>query len=282
MNMNKSTEKKLRRTIKTPPMNVVTMVDAMESWGNANRGSNFIEHKGARRFWQILILAFMGCLGYWAYDIHKQYTLFNQQALCSAVVMQEKQSAEPKIAPAVVPPAVSVSMVQPIAEPIPAQTEASAVAVIPTDKEPLANESHSSLKLVNKPFDPIVIADLKVDAIRDSFDTAEENFIESQSGQEFSKKDTPLFQTSAPTITQEQAPFKIQSTPQDIQQWLLHQHIKGVAYRDFESCFIMNSKIFHLNEVVQPEYNLIWSDIDPVDKKLFFSDDAGNLYSVNY
>lgn len=273
MNMNKSTEKKLRRTIKTPPMDVVPMVDAMEAWGKINRGSNFIEHKCARRFWQILILAFMGCLGYWAYDIHKQYTLFNQQALCSAVVMQKQQDATP----AAVSSAVSAS-----AKSVSAKADASVEAVIPADKGPSGGESHPSLKLVNKPLNPIVIADLKMDAIRDSFDTAEENFIESQSGQEFSKKNTPLFQTSTPTVTQEQAPFKIQSTPQDIQQWLLHQHIKGVAYRDFESCFIMNSKIFHLNEVVQPEYNLVWSDIDPVDKKLFFSDDAGNLYSINY
>ncbi len=69
---------------------------------------------------------------------------------------------------------------------------------------------------------------------------------------------------------------------QQIRSWLHQQHIQGVAYKDFESCIVVNGKIFHLNEVVAPELNLVWSDIDPVAKKLFFYDANGVLYFINY
>jgi len=69
---------------------------------------------------------------------------------------------------------------------------------------------------------------------------------------------------------------------QQIRTWLHQQHIQGVAYKDFESCIVVNGKIFHLNEVVAPELNLVWSDIDPVAKKLFFYDANGVLYFINY
>lgn len=69
---------------------------------------------------------------------------------------------------------------------------------------------------------------------------------------------------------------------QEIRAWLHQQHIQGVAYKDFESCIVVNGKIFHLNEVVAPELNLVWSDIDPVAKKLFFYDANGVLYFINY
>ena len=71
-------------------------------------------------------------------------------------------------------------------------------------------------------------------------------------------------------------------TAQQIRTWLHQQHIQGVAYKDFESCIVINGKIFHLNEVVAPELNLVWSDIDPVAKKLFFYDVNGTLYFINY
>lgn len=71
-------------------------------------------------------------------------------------------------------------------------------------------------------------------------------------------------------------------TAQQIRAWLHQQHIQGVAYKDFESCIVVNGKIFHLNEVVAPELNLVWSDIDPVAKKLFFYDANGILYFINY
>lgn len=71
-------------------------------------------------------------------------------------------------------------------------------------------------------------------------------------------------------------------TSQQIRTWLHQQHIQGVAYKDFESCIVVNGRIFHLNEVIAPELNLVWSDIDPVSKKLFFYDANGTLYFVNY
>ena len=73
-----------------------------------------------------------------------------------------------------------------------------------------------------------------------------------------------------------------ESIAQQIRAWLHQQHIQGVAYKDFESCIVINGKIFHLNEVVAPELNLVWSDIDPVSKKLFFYDANGVLYFINY
>ena len=69
---------------------------------------------------------------------------------------------------------------------------------------------------------------------------------------------------------------------QQIRAWLHQQHIQGVAYKDFASCIVVNGKVFHLNEVVAPELNLVWSDIDPVEKKLFFYDSNGVLYFINY
>lgn len=147
----------------------------------------------------------------------------------------------------------------------------------------VANTPDIYLKNLNKPQQANQLVQLGKDYIRDNFDTAEENFIESQIGQEFSKRKDALFQDKAPTFQQKEAAYNI-PTPlkHDIHQWLIKQHIQGVAYKDFESCLILNEKIFHLNDIVSPEYNLVWSDIDPVDKKLFFSDDSGNLYAINY
>ena len=111
--------------------------------------------------------------------------------------------------------------------------------------------------------------------------TAEENFIESQTGREFSKRDNMIFQERRPTINSEVATFK-EDSKQRIQDWLIHQHIQGVAYKDFESCLILNQKVFHLGDLVFPEQSLVWCDIDPVEKKLFFSDEKENLYAINY
>lgn len=148
------------------------------------------------------------------------------------------------------------------------------------------NESNNSKYLfsnLNKPQQPHQLVQLENDYIRDNLDTAEENFIENQIGQEFSKRDNILFQDSTPTLQSEHSPFqnnKIHKS--DVQQWLIQQHIQGVAYKDFESCLIFNEKIFHLNDTVSAEHSLVWSDIDPIDKTLFFSDNDGNLYTLNY
>lgn len=124
---------------------------------------------------------------------------------------------------------------------------------------------------------------LSSDSIRDALDTPEENFIEEQTGQEFTKRDNPIFKDDSKTLTNAQAKFVAKvDKKQAMTEWLLKQHIQGVSYKDFESRLIINQKVFHLSEVVSPEYNLVWSDIDPVEKKLFFSDDDGNLYTIGY
>lgn len=130
------------------------------------------------------------------------------------------------------------------------------------------------------------LVDLRLDGIRDSFDTAEENFIESQIGHEFSSKDDILKQDNSPNIQSETAKFKTsEKYQQAVQDWLSKQRLQGVAYKDFESRLILNEIIYHLNDTIVSEDNrfcLVWSDIDPVEKKLFFSDNAGRLYTLNY
>ena len=136
-------------------------------------------------------------------------------------------------------------------------------------------------QLLNTPREKTQLVQIKEDNIRDAFDTAEENFIESQIGREFTKREDPILQEQRPTINSEDASFKDEAK-QRIQSWLVKQHIQGVAYKDFESCLILNQKVFHLGDLVFPDQSLIWSDIDPVEKKLFFSDEKENLYTVNY
>ena len=135
--------------------------------------------------------------------------------------------------------------------------------------------------LLNTPKNKSQLVQIEKDNIRDALDTAEENFIESQIGREFSKRDNAIFQERRPIINAEAAAFKGDSK-QRIQDWLVKQHIQGIAYKDFESCLILNQKIFHLGDLVFPEQALVWCDIDPVEKKLFFSDEKENLYTVNY
>ena len=136
---------------------------------------------------------------------------------------------------------------------------------------------------LNVPKQPDQLVQLSSDSIRDALDTPEENFIEEQTGQEFTKRDNPIFKDDSKTLTNAQAKFVVKvDKKQAMTEWLLKQHIQGVSYKDFESRLIINQKVFHLSEVVSPEYNLVWSDIDPVEKKLFFSDDDGNLYTIGY
>lgn len=136
---------------------------------------------------------------------------------------------------------------------------------------------------LNVPKQSDQLVQLSSDSIRDALDTPEENFIEEQTGQEFTKRDNPIFKDDSKTLTNAQAKFVAKvDKKQAMTEWLLKQHIQGVSYKDFESRLIINQKVFHLSEVVSPEYNLVWSDIDPVEKKLFFSDDDGNLYTIGY
>ena len=92
----------------------------------------------------------------------------------------------------------------------------------------------------------------------------------------------PVLTDKAENSDKEESKETSATIGQQIRTWLHQQHIQGVAYKDFESCIVVNGKIFHLNEVVAPELNLVWSDIDPVAKKLFFYDANGVLYFINY
>ena len=135
---------------------------------------------------------------------------------------------------------------------------------------------------LNIPQQPFRLADLKNDAIRDAFDTAEENFIESQTGQEFSYRKNVLFNDSSKTVASEYGAFTLPNDTKFIYKWLHAQHIRDITYKNFESHLSFNNKIFHLNDMVSPQYCIKWCDIDPVDKKIFFSDANNNRYAVSF
>lgn len=135
---------------------------------------------------------------------------------------------------------------------------------------------------LNIPKQPFRLADFKNDAIRDAFDTAEENFIESQTGQEFSYRKNVLFNDSSKTVASKYGAFALPNDTKFVYKWLQAQHIRDITYKNFESHLSFNDKIFHLNDIVSPEYRIRWSDIDPVDKKIFFSDANNNRYAVSF
>lgn len=135
---------------------------------------------------------------------------------------------------------------------------------------------------LNIPKQPFRLADFKNDAIRDAFDTAEENFIESQTGQEFSYRKNVLFNDASKTVASKYGTFSLPNDTKFVYKWLQAQHIRDITYKNFESHLSFNDKIFHLNDIVSPEYRIRWSDIDPVDKKIFFSDVNNNRYAVSF
>ena len=135
---------------------------------------------------------------------------------------------------------------------------------------------------LNIPKHPFRLADLKNDAVRDAFDTAEENFIEGQTGQEFSYRKNVLFNDSSKTVASKHGTFSLPNDTKFVYKWLQTQHIRDITYKNFESHLSFNDKIFHLNDIVSPEYRIRWSDIDPVDKKIFFSDANNNRYAVSF
>ena len=135
---------------------------------------------------------------------------------------------------------------------------------------------------LNIPKQPFRLADLKNDTIRDAFDTAEENFIEIQTGQEFSYRKNALFDDRSKTLANERSTFALPNNTKFIREWLQAQHISDVVYKNFESHLSFNDKIFHLNDIISPEYHIRWSDIDPIDKKIFFSDANNNRYAIAF
>ncbi len=135
---------------------------------------------------------------------------------------------------------------------------------------------------LNIPKQPFRLADLKNDAIRDAFDTSEENFIESQTGQEFSYRKNVLFDDRAKTVASKHGAFALPNDTKFIYKWLQAQHIRDITYKNFESHLSFNDRIFHLNDIVSPQYRIKWCDIDPIDKKIFFSDVDNNRYAISF
>ena len=135
---------------------------------------------------------------------------------------------------------------------------------------------------LNIPKQPFRLADFKNDAIRDAFDTSEENFIESQTGQEFSYRKNVLFNDRSKTVASKYGAFALPNDTKFVYKWLQAQHIRNITYKNFESHLSFNEKIFHLNDMVSPQYCIKWCDIDPVDKKIFFSDANNNRYAVSF
>lgn len=135
---------------------------------------------------------------------------------------------------------------------------------------------------LNIPKQPFRLADLKNDAIRDAFDTSEENFIETQTGQEFSYRKNVLFNDRPKTVASKYGAFALPNDTKFVYKWLQAQHIRDITYKNFESHLSFNDKIFHLNDIVSSQYRIKWCDIDPVDKKIFFSDANNNRYAVSF
>lgn len=121
-----------------------------------------------------------------------------------------------------------------------------------------------------------LFADLNTEWIQDAFDTQEENFIEGQTGDEFSYRKDSLFQNRS-TVAQ-----RTDLTNPEIRSWLHKQQIQGIAYKGMESCLILNSKIFHVGDLINPELNVTWTDIDPQERKLYFVDERGVSYTAKY
>ncbi len=178
-----------------------------------------------------------------------------------------------------------VQVVETVSEPVEKPLKAPEFLAINTEEtsdkvdEPLASTGDTALE--QKAVAPIaasdLLADLDAKMIRDSFDTQEENFIESQIGEEFSHRPDQLFQSNKPY-----KPNEMLVSAASIRSWIYHQHIQGVAYKGFDSCMIINSKVFHIGDVVNTELNVVWTDIDPAEKKLYFEDESGNSYVANY
>lgn len=148
-----------------------------------------------------------------------------------------------------------------------------------TARKPLNISPYLTLNIPKQPFR---LADLKNDAIRDAFDTSEENFIESQTGREFSYRKNVLFNDSSKTVASKYGAFALPNDTKFIYKWLQAQHIRDITYKNFESHLSFNDKIVHLNDIVSPQYRIKWCDIDPVDKKIFFSDADNNRYAVAF
>ena len=135
------------------------------------------------------------------------------------------------------------------------------------------------LQLLNMPYQTNHLIDLQNDIIRDHLDTHEENFIELQTGEEYSKRNSPLFQDERPNaVAANKRPFS--NNAKETQQWLSNQTFH-VTYNNFNSTLEINGRVFRLNEMVNKKLQLVWKDIDPIEKKLFFID-PHHQYAIQY
>ncbi|MBP5191404.1 MAG: hypothetical protein J6Z25_02435 [Opitutales bacterium] len=153
---------------------------------------------------------------------------------------------------------------------------------LPQAPLPTKSFSISPYLNANVPYQGFRLADLKNDAIRDAFDSGEENFIETQTAQEFSYRKTALFDNTQKTIFTHNAHFQFPKHKKSISKWLQEQPIQQITYKQFESYFTLNHQIFHLGDMVDTEQQIQFVDIDPVDRKIFFSDCFKNRYPLSY
>ena len=87
------------------------------------------------------------------------------------------------------------------------------------------------LHLLNVPADASMLADIRNDLVRDALDSAGENFIERQTGQEFSHSQSPLLDNHAPTILSSDSAFNVGKRPlSEINNWLQQQECQCAGF----------------------------------------------------
>jgi hypothetical protein len=113
---------------------------------------------------------------------------------------------------------------------------------------------------------------------RDAIDSAAENFVESQTNKQFSFRDDALFQfqKSEPATTRREA------SEMEVYAWLHEQKVQGVAYKGKDSRLIINDKVLHVGDVVPSDYGLVWKEIRPKERLLYFEGDNDKIYVLPY
>ncbi|MDR2769784.1 MAG: hypothetical protein LBB19_04545 [Puniceicoccales bacterium] len=276
---------------------VLPQLESMDDLHNSN-ATSFVERSMLNRknvSWLFLSMLSITCLGLTFFYLHKKRTpsTFNDTYAANAsdhqVFLSDPASNEiletifedREVGAYVAAESASVqNMPEEILNPPVEKT----IAVNEGNKHALPTDSSEKqsqdpkLNLNNLPLDSNnLFAHLNEEWLRDGFDTQEENFVELQTGQEFSKRMDALFKN------QEKETLHVRmGNNVSIRDWLYQQHIQGIAYKGFDSCLIINSKVFHIGDVVNAHLNVVWSDIDPVEKKLYFEDALGNSYVSNY
>jgi hypothetical protein len=126
-----------------------------------------------------------------------------------------------------------------------------------------------------------IVADMNFDFGRDAIETAEENFIEGLDRKEFSFRKDALFQKYNEVSYGPNSRDK-KLIDAKVYSWIYRFQINGVAPKGPKSCLIAEGRIFRLGDVVNPEFGLVWTDIDPKERTLLFVDSKGERYSFHY